>query len=57
MIQLLIKQKVDFNAVDDSGINAGASTSKSVEKALGCLNISLKQKLPFIHLVESAGET
>lgn len=41
--------------VDDSGINAGASTSKSVEKALGCLNISLKQKLPFIHLVESAG--
>jgi len=37
--------------VDDSGINAGASTSKSVEKALGCLNISLKQKLPFIHLV------
>ena len=41
--------------VDDSGINAGASTSKSVEKALGCLNSSLKQKLPFIHLVESAG--
>ena len=41
--------------VDDSGINAGASTSKSVEKALGSLKISLKQKLPFIHLVESAG--
>ncbi len=41
--------------VDDSGINAGASTTKSVEKALGCLAIALKQKLPFIHCVESAG--
>lgn len=41
--------------VDDSGINAGASTVKSVEKALGCLKIALKQKLPFIHCVESAG--
>ena len=41
--------------VDDSGINAGALTAKSIDKALGCLNISLKQKLPFIHLVESSG--
>ena len=41
--------------VDDSGINAGASTRKSVDKALGCLGIALRQKLPFIHLVESAG--
>jgi geranyl-CoA carboxylase beta subunit len=41
--------------VDDSGINAGASTAMSVEKALGCLDIALKQKLPFIHCVESAG--
>ena len=41
--------------VDDSGINAGASTTKSVEKALGCIELALKQKLPFIHLVESAG--
>jgi len=41
--------------VDDSGINAGALTAKSIDKALGCLDISLKQKLPFIHLVESAG--
>lgn len=40
---------------DDSGINAGASTSKSVEKALGVLAVAQKQKLPFIHLVESAG--
>ncbi len=41
--------------VDDSGISAGAATGKSVEKAIGCLAIALKQKLPFIHLVESAG--
>ena len=31
--------------VDDSGINAGALTAKSIDKALGCLEISLKQKL------------
>ncbi len=41
--------------VDDSGINAGAMTAKSVEKALGGLAVARKQKLPFIHLVESAG--
>ncbi len=41
--------------VDDSGISAGAATGKSIEKALGCLKIALKHKLPFIHLVESAG--
>ena len=41
--------------VDDSGINAGALTAKSIDKALWCLNISLRQKLPFIHLVESSG--
>jgi len=41
--------------VDDSGINAGALTAKSIDKALGCLEICMKQKLPFIHLVESAG--
>ncbi len=41
--------------VDDSGINAGAATAKTVEKALGGLDIAAKQKLPFIHLVESAG--
>ncbi|MFV0514762.1 MAG: acyl-CoA carboxylase subunit beta [Jhaorihella sp.] len=41
--------------VDDSGISAGAVTTKSVEKALGCLKIARRQKLPFIHLVESAG--
>jgi len=41
--------------VDDSGINAGAMTAKSVDKALGALKIAERQKLPFIHLVESAG--
>jgi geranyl-CoA carboxylase beta subunit len=40
---------------DDSGIDAGAMTEKSVDKALGCLKVALTQKLPFIHLVESAG--
>jgi len=41
--------------VDDSGISAGAATGKTVEKALGCIDVAMKQKLPFIHLVESAG--
>ncbi|MEM9300466.1 MAG: carboxyl transferase domain-containing protein [Pseudomonadota bacterium] len=41
--------------VDDSGISAGAATTQSVSKALGVLDIALRQKLPLIHLVESAG--
>ncbi len=41
--------------VDDAGINAGAMMGKSVDKALGAIEIALKQKLPFLHLVESAG--
>ena len=41
--------------VDDSGINAGALTTQSVDKALGILDIARRQKLPFLHLVESAG--
>ncbi len=41
--------------IDDSGINAGASTMKSVEKGLSCINLAKKHKLPLIHLVESAG--
>ena len=40
---------------DDSGINAGASTTTSVNKALGVLHLAMTQKLPLIHLVESAG--
>jgi geranyl-CoA carboxylase beta subunit len=41
--------------VDDSGINAGASTHSSGTKARACMDIALRHKLPFIHLVESAG--
>ena len=41
--------------VDDSGIAAGAATTQSVAKALGVLEMALKQKLPLVHLVESAG--
>ncbi|MDA9989817.1 acyl-CoA carboxylase subunit beta [Paracoccaceae bacterium] len=41
--------------IDDAGINAGAATSKTVEKVLGCIEIALKQKLPFLHCVESSG--
>ena len=41
--------------VDDSGINAGASTTTSISKALGVLRVAQEQRLPLIHLVESAG--
>ncbi len=41
--------------VDDAGIDAGASTTKTVDKVLACMKIAQKQKLPFIHCVESAG--
>ncbi|MEM6938143.1 MAG: carboxyl transferase domain-containing protein [Pseudomonadota bacterium] len=41
--------------VDDSGINAGAMTPRSVNKAVGALGLSRKLNLPFVHLVESAG--
>ncbi len=41
--------------VDDSGIQAGASTRKSVDKGLGTIDMAIAMKLPFIHLVESAG--
>ncbi|MBT7158419.1 MAG: acyl-CoA carboxylase subunit beta [Rhodospirillaceae bacterium] len=41
--------------VDDSGINAGASTQKSGEKLRACLDVARTHKLPFVHLVESAG--
>ena len=41
--------------VNDSGINAGASTTTSVTKALECLKMANRQNLPFIQLVESAG--
>ena len=41
--------------IDDSGINAGAITLKSVEKGLACIYMSKRFKLPLVHLVESAG--
>jgi geranyl-CoA carboxylase beta subunit len=39
----------------DSGINAGAMVQMSGEKFRGCQEIALDKKLPFVHLVESAG--
>jgi geranyl-CoA carboxylase beta subunit len=41
--------------VDDSGINAGAATEMGFRKSLEVMRVALKNKLPFIHLVESAG--
>lgn len=41
--------------VDDSGINAGAMTRTSTRKGCRIMDIALQQKLPFLHLVESAG--
>ena len=41
--------------VDDSGINAGAMTTFSGRKACRVMDIAREKKLPFIHLVESAG--
>lgn len=41
--------------VDDSGISAGAATSRTVDVMTGVMKMALRQKLPFIHLVESAG--
>ena len=39
----------------DSGINAGAMVQKTGEKIRNCLDLARHQKLPFVHLVESAG--
>ena len=41
--------------VDDSGIAAGSATPTTGEKVSACLDVALHHKLPFIHLVESAG--
>lgn len=41
--------------VSDSGIAAGAATPMSVPKSKLGLDIALRQKLPFIQLIESAG--
>lgn len=39
----------------DSGIDAGAMTESGNQKLLRCQDIALENKLPFVHLVESAG--
>ena len=39
----------------DSGIEAGAIQARGLEKILRVQDIALENKLPFIHLVESAG--
>jgi len=41
--------------VDDSGIDAGAVQPMGIEKFQRAQQIALRQKLPFIHLVECAG--
>ena len=41
--------------VDDSGIRAGSYTKNTVSTALSIQKIALRQNLPLIHLVESAG--
>ncbi len=42
-------------AVNDSGIEAGALTAPTGYRIVRGEEIALKQKLPFVHLVESAG--
>ena len=39
----------------DSGIDAGAIQAMGLDKALRAQQIALENKLPFVHLVESAG--
>ena len=39
----------------DSGIAAGALTEAGNQKLMRCQDIALQNKLPFVHLVESAG--
>lgn len=41
--------------VDDSGINAGALSPFALQAVLSMQEMALRQKLPFVHLVESAG--
>jgi len=42
-------------SASDSGIKGGAATPMGVLKALRAQDIALKQKLPFVQLIESAG--
>ncbi|MFA3918664.1 acyl-CoA carboxylase subunit beta [Ruegeria hyattellae] len=41
--------------VDDSGIKAGAMSEMTAAAFLSAQEVALRQKLPFLHLVESAG--
>lgn len=41
--------------IDDSGIKAGAMGARGVDAILSAQEVALRQKLPVIHLVESAG--
>ena len=41
--------------VDDAGIEAGALQAQGLEKMLRAQAIALENRLPFVHLVESAG--
>ncbi len=41
--------------VDDSGIKAGSMTQSTLPKTLSILEVARRQKLPLVHLVESAG--
>lgn len=41
--------------VDDSGIRAGAMTKRTMQTAISIQEMAIRQKLPLIHLVESAG--
>ena len=41
--------------VDDSGIQAGSLTTAGAYRILRAEEVALEQKLPFVHLVESAG--
>ena len=40
---------------DDAGIDAGALQPRGCEKLLRAQAIALENRLPFVHLVESAG--
>ena len=42
-------------SADDSGINAGAATEMGFRKNVEAMRMAMANKLPFIHLVESAG--
>jgi len=41
--------------VTDSGIQAGALTEAGNQKLMRCQELALRHRLPFVHLVESAG--